>query len=124
MRDVQGLTNSLKLNCSINKCKENHFLCKQLYFLFLYKLDQLERQQLESRCNDVIISNKDDRKLILAWIFNTNVQIIEELLNIYDKLQEYEIKSWDGYTDSSLTKYETSNKIDMGLGWIIITEDT
>ena len=91
-------TNSIKLNCSINKYKEDHFLCKQSYFSFLYELDQLKKQQSESRCDNVIISDRDNRKIILAWIFNTNIQIIEELLNIYDKLQECEIKSWNRYT--------------------------
>jgi len=38
------------------------------------------------------------------------------LLNIYNKLLEYETKSWNRYTDSLLTKYNTLKKIDMSMG--------
>jgi hypothetical protein len=95
-------------------CKIDHFFTS---------VDQLRCQQSEISCNNITISDRDNRKIILVWLFKTNIQVIEELISIYDKLQEYDTTSWSGYTDGSLIRYDNSNKIDMGLGWVIVLDN-
>ena len=116
-------SNSSKLNCAIYKVNESQFMVKQSYYSFLLELDQLKRQQSEINCDNVLISHRDDRKLILIWLFNTNLRVIEELIDIYDKLYNFGNKSWEAYTDGSLYRFENSDKINMGLGWLIVNGD-
>ena len=63
----------------------------------------------------MLISHKDNKKLILTWLFNTNICIIEKLMDIYNKLQNFADKTWDTYTDKLFFRFENSNKVNIGL---------
>ena len=115
--------NSLKINCLINKISEDRYILKQAYFSLFYELSQLTKQITEMEFTDILISERENRKIILLWLFKTNNQIIEDLLNIYDKLRSTNELIWEGYTDGSLNQFQDSNQIDMGLGWIIVNNN-
>jgi hypothetical protein len=118
-------SSSLKLNFTISRLESNKFLLKQSYYSLFYELDRLIKQESELEGTNITISDRDNRKIILTWLFNTNLKIIENLLDIYDKLSSFEDNSWIGFTDGSLTRNQFNNytKYDMGLGWIILKEN-
>jgi ribonuclease HI len=114
---------SLKLNFQLVRLKVDHFILKQPYYSLYYELNRNRRIESELEGVNIVVSERENRKIVLSWIFKSNVSIIEELILAFDKLSSYNNTVWDGYTDGSLTRYDDLKDIDMGMGWLILKDE-
>ena len=120
---------ALKLNCRYQKMENDCFGIKISYYTLLYELDRMVPTDSEYKVNvNIELSDREDRKILLSWIFNTSTEIIDRLLAIYDSSNSAALTDWVVYTDGSLQRYQIdiagTMRNDMGFGWVIVKDES
>src|SRR6185295_13968492 len=88
----------------------------------------LNRNNNELDIQAIVLDDRQERSFFLQYIFETSSQIVNELLDIYDRIINLQNNVWKGYTDGSLSRYQINenDKLEykeMGFGWLILKDN-
>ena len=119
---------SLKINDKLVKLNDNEFILKQSYYTLLHEINLLNRNNNELDIQAIVLDDRQERSFFLQYIFETSSQVVNELLNIYDRIINSQNNVWKGYTDGSLSRYQINenDKLEykeMGFGWLILKDN-